>query len=345
MAHHPTEASNLLASFDSLTQQQQAVFFLIAEGLSNAQIADRLGITLYRVKVQRAAALSRMGCSSLAAITGQVEFVKSHCRAKGDVDSAGEVSFSRCSTLRWDDLFQILEIRELPQLAAHTGRLVNAMGFDTFYFYSAPLSADAEIDDQRLASLGNYPDSWVLRYYEQDFKQIDPVAWHCMRHHYPLAWTTDMFLATPESADFYEEARAFGISSGGTCPQITGTEGFTGLSFARDGDADAALRDVRRVLPNMYVLTSYVYETLKKFLPTPSSFGPCPPTEAPRLTDQERECVLRAAAGLSDGDIADQLNLTRRTVHFHFANVRRKLGAASRTQMIAKAILQGLVSI
>lgn len=330
--------------FNALTQRQQAVFFLVAEGLTNEQIALRLGLTLYRVKVERAALVQRMGALSRAAIAGQAERLRAALHGQSGGSSGQGEGLASSSPLHQDDFFGILEIRELPQLLSATNRLVNALGFESFGFI-ARVSDGPGNEEQRLVCFGTYPESWLERYRSENYDHVDPVVRHCEKHRYPLAWTNQLFQASPESMNFYEEARAFGVSAGGACPLPDKAITYGGLGFTRDQDADAALWDVQRVLPRMHMLSSYLFETLQHFLPTAPSSLPYPVEGRQRLTDQERECLLRAASGLSDTQIADQLKLTRRTVHFHLANVRRKLGAASRAQMIAKAILQGLISI
>lgn len=62
-----------------------------------------------------------------------------------------------------------------------------------------------------------------------------------------------------------------------------------------------------------------------------------------RLTDQQRRVIGLAADGDSDKTIAHRLNISERTVRFHFANIRQILGAFSRTQAVALAVSRNLV--
>lgn len=57
------------------------------------------------------------------------------------------------------------------------------------------------------------------------------------------------------------------------------------------------------------------------------------------LTRREEELLLAAARGLSNGRIADELFLSRRTVEKHFENIYSKLGVESRSAAIARAFL------
>jgi len=61
------------------------------------------------------------------------------------------------------------------------------------------------------------------------------------------------------------------------------------------------------------------------------------------LSEREREVLALVARGLTDQEIAEQLVLSRHTVHRHVANVRRKLGSTSRSAAVAEAARLGLL--
>lgn len=63
----------------------------------------------------------------------------------------------------------------------------------------------------------------------------------------------------------------------------------------------------------------------------------------PRLTPRERECLLWLTAGLRSDRIAERLGLARVTVDLHLARARRRLGARTREQAVAKALTLGLL--
>lgn len=65
--------------------------------------------------------------------------------------------------------------------------------------------------------------------------------------------------------------------------------------------------------------------------------------EAVVLSARECEILAYVARGLSDREIAEHLVLSPHTVHRHVANIRRKLGSASRTAAVAEAGRLGLL--
>jgi len=77
--------------------------------------------------------------------------------------------------------------------------------------------------------------------------------------------------------------------------------------------------------------------------------GIAPPTDAARaaadtdLSARELEVLRLVADGLSDAEIAERLVLSPHTVHRHVANIRTKLGLASRAAAAAHAARLGLL--
>jgi DNA-binding CsgD family transcriptional regulator len=241
------------------------------------------------------------------------------------------------SPLRHEDYLGLLDARSLPRLQTAIGRLVRRLGFDHFMFGALPVT---ESVPETPIVFGTYPGDWLERYREQRLYRIDPVARHCQAHDFSIPWTNHLFNARAETAAFYEEARSFGISAGGVCPLAYRGMETSGMGFARDQDADAALPDVFRALQGMLLIGCYAHETLERLL-----FHSQPLDEMPPLTVRERECLLHVAAGLSDSLIAERLSMSVRTVRFHIANARRKLNASGRQQMVARAVHSGLISI
>jgi len=57
------------------------------------------------------------------------------------------------------------------------------------------------------------------------------------------------------------------------------------------------------------------------------------------LTSREQQVLELVAEGLSNGQIAERLYISRKTVSVHVSAILRKLGAASRTEAVRLAAL------
>ncbi|WP_439575203.1 autoinducer binding domain-containing protein [Phreatobacter sp.] len=66
------------------------------------------------------------------------------------------------------------------------------------------------------------------------------------------------------------------------------------------------------------------------------------PSDTASLTTRERDCLSFVADGLSDVGIGEKLGISHTTAHAHVENAKRKLGARTRAQAVARLILLGL---
>lgn len=65
-------------------------------------------------------------------------------------------------------------------------------------------------------------------------------------------------------------------------------------------------------------------------------------TSMEALTIRERDCLIYVAEGLSDREIGEKLGISHTTTHAHVENGKRKLGARTRAQAVARLFLLGL---
>jgi predicted ATPase/DNA-binding CsgD family transcriptional regulator len=78
-------------------------------------------------------------------------------------------------------------------------------------------------------------------------------------------------------------------------------------------------------------------------LPLLSRATPASREKSDNLTEREREVVALIGQGKSNGEIAAELVLSKRTVEKHVANIMSKLGFTNRAQIVRWAIEHGLV--
>ena len=86
-----------------------------------------------------------------------------------------------------------------------------------------------------------------------------------------------------------------------------------------------------------------VVQALRSALPPESAPRSAHRSTEDRLTGREAEVLSLVARGLSVQEIGQQLIVSQHTVHRHVANIRRKLGANSRTAAVAEAIRLNLI--
>lgn len=89
----------------------------------------------------------------------------------------------------------------------------------------------------------------------------------------------------------------------------------------------------------MYVLSGYLHEAIRQLVYAPHLI----PVAPARLTAREIECLAWWANGKTAWEIAQLLNLSERTVRFHFDNIKIKLGVQKKSHAIARAVKLQLV--
>ena len=93
--------------------------------------------------------------------------------------------------------------------------------------------------------------------------------------------------------------------------------------------AEPQMRPLARAL--LQVAAQYAFQRARKRV-SAASYSSQP---ASIVSKRERDCFRQAAMGKGDADIARMLGISLRTVRFHFANAKAKLGAANRSEAIA----------
>src|SRR3712207_5916382 len=64
-----------------------------------------------------------------------------------------------------------------------------------------------------------------------------------------------------------------------------------------------------------------------------------------QLSEREREILRLVASGLSNQQIAGELDISANTVKVHLRNIFGKIGAASRTEATMYAVRSGIVTV
>lgn len=115
-------------------------------------------------------------------------------------------------------------------------------------------------------------------------------------------------------------------------------EHYIGLARARLSDAEFEAEQAKGRALSMEQAIEYALN-LPIGLPKPPQKGIEVPQE---LSVREREVVGLIARGLSNGEIAGELVLSKRTVEHHIANILSKLGFTNRAQIVRWAMENGL---
>jgi DNA-binding NarL/FixJ family response regulator len=104
------------------------------------------------------------------------------------------------------------------------------------------------------------------------------------------------------------------------------------------------IRAIRLLAAGNALLPARSMHRLIDELPPPSQNRPVP-ERFEELTNREREVVALAAAGMTNGEIAERLVISPRTAKTHVGRAMTKLQARDRTQLVVFAHEAGLIRI
>lgn len=225
---------------------------------------------------------------------------------------------------------------DLADLSNRFDRALKAFGIDTYAVGAVDLPLGSRPPQ---FYVNEWPQEWLRAYVELDFVSADPIVINALRSPYPVVLSELMrSRPLPQKArqlydvmttDFpWRDAMAVPIHGLGD------EVGIVGLA-AEQLDLSRHQRLALHIL---------AIQTFQKARQLAGKERPAVPVkEWEGLSDRERECLRWVAEGKSDAEIADVIGTSPRTAHFHVERAKKKLGAGTRAQAVARAIRLGLL--
>ncbi len=183
--------------------------------------------------------------------------------------------------------------------------------------------------------LHNYPDDWAHWFDEQALATSDPVHRATNLTSVGFAWSTlpEMIALTPADQRVLEAARRAGIGDGFTVPAHVPGEAHGSVSFAA---AAGQTLDATR-FPLLQLVGAFAFEAARRMRRERFPDAPV------RLTDRQRDCVMLAARGKSDWEIAKVLGVSEATVGEHLRHAYERYGVGKRTLVAVHALFDGTI--
>lgn len=202
---------------------------------------------------------------------------------------------------------------------------MGARGFFAGSFPLLPRAALGAIVSGREVLAQKSPPGWQAAYARKNLDHGNPVILALGRTNVPFRWSEG---GHPELRGWKGLllAKDLGVDDGFAvpCMDLMGRAGVLSIALARFEFDAQELRTIQ-------FAAIAAYERMRALQPRAL---PAPLT---KLTARERDCLAFVADGKSDAEIATVLRVSTGTVHFHVENAKRKLGAKTRAQAIARA--------
>ena len=183
----------------------------------------------------------------------------------------------------------------------------------------------------------NYPPGWEQWFDDRGLGRTDPVHRASHMTSIGFAWSSlDRLIAlTRVDREVLKAAHAAGIGDGFTVPAHVPGEAHGSCSFA--AEIGIPLRTERLALAQL--AGAFAFEAARRIQRLR-----VPPLSVPRLTDRQCECLMWAARGKSDWEIAKILGVSHETVVQHLKLARERYGVPKRTLLAVHALFDGSIA-
>ena len=218
-------------------------------------------------------------------------------------------------------------------------RIVQDLGFETFIF---AMTTDPQPNhDSRSYVWTTVPREWVAEYDRNAYVEIDPRMTLSWGHASPLIWDAATIEGNANVRAFLDHAAKYGICSGVTVSFSDAKHPRFRASFNSSITPVGPERHEQLLSPRR----SHAVDRRDSTFPFERCSSRTTPGQKASPLPREKQCIKLAAHGMTSGDIGIKLEITERTVNFHFSNILSKLDALNRHEAIAKAVQLGIVQL
>lgn len=218
---------------------------------------------------------------------------------------------------------------------AATCRYMAKLGMDGVFY--------ADISPKAQTVLCNVNPSWLDQYAQERYVDVDPFFRRCCRDLNLMITGADFldrfpYLSSSER-HFILAASETGFRAGIAVPfRPIGSNGVGGWHLLSTGGKDVVADVYAQHRQDVHLLCLIAHTRI-------NDLSVNAPEAAGRLTSRERECLSWLTAGLRNKEIATRLGIQPVTVELHLTNARRKLGARTREEAVAKAVAANCISL
>jgi DNA-binding CsgD family transcriptional regulator len=185
--------------------------------------------------------------------------------------------------------------------------------------------------------IGNFSLDWVETYTYQNYTKLDATVFLCNNRDAPFDWSLARALYNEKKhKDFWYLAKEHDLYHGMSVPIDRNHQYVCGMGYALDEKEEKAW--LNKYEKEIAVLTQLFNSRYNQFCRMPEQI-----IRKNRLSKREIECAHWICNGNTLQQIADKMKITERTVRFHLNQLKNKLNARTKEQVIAKLVMHGLV--
>ena len=212
--------------------------------------------------------------------------------------------------------------KDVPSLLASFQRLIQTFGMN---YYCVGDACRVEREGRRWG--GTMPESFHCLYARRNHLSKDPGIARANKQSAPFRWSDAYAEADESGRQVLKDLRDFGMTDGWAVP-IHLPNGSVHVVTIATANYDLSSQDERA----LHMASLYLHARMTALR------APASPPPVRNLTPRERECLKWVAAGKTDWEISQILNISEQTVHGYVQNAMTKLNARTRAQAVALAV-------
>lgn len=207
-----------------------------------------------------------------------------------------------------------------------------------YRYFAIRHHVDLQADLPGAVLLHNYPASWAEYYLANRLYERDPLCRASERTSKVFSWSEicDLIEITPEDKAIFAAARRQGICDGCTIPVHVPGEPSGSCSFATPMDAE--IGETRLLLAQLIGVLAF--EAGRRIVARHTMQS----LDSVRLTERQRQCLVLAAKGKTDWEIARILGISEETASLHLKMARDRYGVSKRLSLAIRALHDGQIS-
>lgn len=223
-------------------------------------------------------------------------------------------------------------VEDVMNLMTDVGR---HYGLDQFVLSGMPLPGETM---EPYMLLSGWDEGWLERYTSENYVFDDPIVQRMQQSVTPFAWSDVRFKRGEGSRaeKIMNEAGDFGLNDGFMIPVYSHNGFEAGLSYGAK-NLELTYEDKTAI----HLIGIYAHNKVREFKHRKTT---CILPDVKSLSKREIECVRWAADGKTSWEISRILGISESTVNQYFKSASKKLGAATRAQLIAMALRLNLIT-
>lgn len=207
------------------------------------------------------------------------------------------------------------------------------IGYESFSLHH---QCDLSVPSDATVALSTIELDWSARFNSRRYFRYCPLATTSQRYGAPFAWeqVSKLIPITDRQHRIFQEARGFGLVDGLVVPLHMPGEHLAACTFY--ASRGKAVEPENMAIA--HVIATFAYQKALQLVRGASRTG------SPALSDRQIDCLVLAAAGKSEWEISEILDISKSTVHYHMSTAMRRYGVYKRQQLIFCALRDGLIS-